>query len=437
MERQAVSPITAPPASIGHNRPTKPVTIDPKSFPDQSQRGDGIPCTIDNVRHMLDANSVTVRYDVMKKRTEIDVPWVTGTTENADSVAMTHIQSMASRYAMPTGMVPAVVHAIAEANSYNPIADWIGSKAWDGKDRLPEICNTITPREGYPSWLRDILITKWLLSAVAAVLMGHGFRCRGVLTLQGPQSMGKTSWGLRLINDAKLRERYIKVDHHLDAGSKDSLLGAVDHFICEIGELESTLKRDLAKLKGFLTSGFDKVRKPYAYAPSEYQRRTVFYATVNDAEFLIDRTGNARWWTIPCAHIEHQHDIDMQQVFAQLAVELEAGAEWWLTPEEEALLEQHNSRHRAVSVVREKVLEFLESDHLGGKVFTASEVLQHAGIERPTNPQAKECGAILRELYGESRRIKGRDKWRIPKPEIEELAETRDEDDDEFWDSQP
>ena len=46
--------------------------------------------------------------------------------------------------------------------------------------------------------------------------------------------------------------------------------------------------------------------------------------------------------------------------------------------------------------------------------MTAIEVLTAAGIDKPTNQQCKECGGILRELLGNPKRIKGRDKWRIP-----------------------
>ena len=75
---------------------------------------------------------------------------------------------------------------------------------------------------------------------------------------------------------------------------------------------------DMARLKGVLTRDFDKVRRPYARAESEYQRRTVFFASVNKPNFLVDMTGNTRWWTIPVSKINYEHGIDMQQVFAQL-----------------------------------------------------------------------------------------------------------------------
>lgn len=405
-----------PSSPYGHNRPKGPVEIDPASFPDQPTGHKGVLCTVDNVRHMLNENGVTVRYNVIKKRTEIDVPWLNRASENVDAVAMTHVQSLASRYGMPTGLVPQITEAIGEEQAYNPAADWIASRPWDGLDRIKDLCDTLVPREGYPLDLRNIVVRKWLLS-VAAAATQPDFRCRGVLTLQGGQGIGKTSWGLSLVNDAKLRKELIKVDHHLDPSSKDSQLGAIDHLIVEVGELDSSLRRDVARLKGFISSPTDKIRRPYGRVTVEYPRRTVFYATVNASDFLVDDTGNVRWWTIPCASINHAHGIDMQQVFAQCAAMVRDGEIWWLTPEEERLLEGQNSQHRSASVVRDRVMAALdmESDPPGEwRSMTPSELLEHVGFDRPTNSQAKECAALLRELLGESKRIRGRNVWRVP-----------------------
>jgi putative DNA primase/helicase len=214
-----------------------------------------------------------------------------------------------------------------------------------------------------------------------------------------------------------LKEAVLKLDHHLDAGNKDSLISAITHWVVEIGELDSSFKKDIARLKGFLTSDRDKVRRPYGRSDSEYPRRTVFCATVNDDNFLVDSTGNSRWWTIPVIAIIYRHDINMQQVFAQLATHLEDGMQWWLTSEEEALLELHNKKHRAVSVIRERILDALDLERIdesGLSAMTATQMLQSIDIKSPTNSQSKECASILRELLGEHKRIQGINKWRIP-----------------------
>lgn len=395
----------------------KPKRLDPQKFPDKPQGNNIPPTTIENIRYLLDTHGVTVRYNVIKKKLEIYLPGIATTDDNADNVKMSYLTSLAKLNGLSTGYVPEFVAVLADQDSYNPVAEWIERVPWDRKDRLPAYYNTLQTEPDFPIELKQTLMRKWLLSCVAAALKTHGFKCRGVLTLQGAQGLGKTSWGKSLINDPLLADSVIKTDHHLDSGNKDSLLTAVSHFIVEIGELDSSFKRDIARLKGFLTAEHDKVRRPYARTDSEYPRRTVFYATVNQGDFLVDNTGNSRWWTLPVIEIDHRHAIDMQQLFAQLAVEFRDGAEWWLSPDEERALAAQNEKHRHYSLVEDRLREVVDFEadiDAEREAMTASDILRMAGIANPTNAQAKECGGILRQAFGNPKRIHGRDKWRVP-----------------------
>jgi len=388
------------------------------NFPDQPRPGSNkLPVTIENVQHLLTCAGIEVRYNLIKKKDEITIPGHQGTPDNLDNVTLSKIVSLATKYGLPHGLVPDFVQVLADTNAYNPVADWIRSRAWDGVDRLEAVYATVVERPDYPAELKRVLIRKWLLSATAAAMKPSGYKGRGVLTLQGRQGIGKTSWVKSLVTDPKLREDVIKLDHHLDGGNKDSVLGAICNWIVEIGELESSFRKDIDRLKGFLTTDYDRVRRPYGKRESEYPRRTVFLATVNGEHFLSDPTGNTRWWTIAVDSLDFQHSIDFQQVYAQLAFELEGGAQWWLTSEEEEQLEAWNRRHRVVSAIAEKLADFIVLDPAyGAKVvsLTATEMLEVMGYERPTNPQAKECASALRELLGESKRINGINKWKVP-----------------------
>lgn len=417
-------------------RPYTEITrrLDTQAFPDQpiSTQG-GLPCTVQNIEYMINELGIVVRFNVITKKVEIRIPGHSGSVENAANTALTEINSLTIRHGISIGQVPAIIELLADRNLYNPVQVWIDSRPWDGVDRLPEICATLVTAEDFPLAFKDTLIRKWLLAAAAAALKPSGFRCRGVLTLQGAQGLGKTSWVRKLVSDLALCAEVVKLDHHLDGGNKDSLLSAIAHWIVEIGELESSFKRDIARLKGFLTNDIDKIRKPYAKAEVEHGRRTVFCATVNSYDFLVDGTGNARFWTLPLIDVDHEHNIDTQQLFAQMAASLRAGDQWWLTDEEEVQLAYRNARHRAFSPVLELLQGVIDFDAQPGddKVAkTATEVLKMAGVERPTNPQAKECGALLREHFGSPKRIRGRDKWQVP------LRSNQDRDDwfDEFSD---
>lgn len=388
-------------------------------FPNRPQGWNKVlPCTLPNVAYLLKTYRITVRYDNIKKKLRISIPGHTGTSDNADNTAITIINSLAALHGIAIGQVPAIVEAIGDRNLYNPVATWITSKPWDGQDRLPALFNTLKEREGFSAQLKRILVYKWLLSAVAAALMSKGFKARGVLTFQGKQGIGKTSWVMSLVPDAVLKDMVIKVDHHLDPHNKDSILGAITHWIVEIGELDSSFRKsDVARLKGVLTSDSDKVRRPYARTESEYQRRTVFCATVNEENFLVDHTGNTRWWTLPLQSIDFRHGIDMQQVFAQLAQDLNQDAQWWLTADEESLLEQHNSEHRTVSLMRERLMQKLDLSLIGkpnNPNMGSVQILTMLGYDRPTNGDTKELTALLREMLGSSKKVNGTQKWRMP-----------------------
>lgn len=379
------------------------------SFP-HPVRGKVIPTTIENVAYLMEEAGHTAAFNVIKKRTEI-------TDAGNCPVSINQIVSMAALHGLQTGLIHSFVEELAQLNPHNPVKNWILSKPWDGKDRLEAFYATVTVADDYPKHLKPILLKRWLLSAVAAVMKDRAFHARGVLTFQGGQGIGKTSWVASLVPDGPMRDGWVKLDHLLDPSNKDSITGAVEHWVVEIGELDSSFKRDIGRLKGFITNRGDKFRRPYARTEVEYDRRTVFAATVNEANFLVDTTGNNRFWTIAATAFEFDHGIDMQQLYAQLAVEFEAGEQWWLTHHEEASLNDYNQQHQAVSVVEDMVRGVINLDKVDDPKSvkkTASELLQQLGIKAPTNAQAREAGTVLRRLLGPPRRVNGRDKWSIP-----------------------
>ena len=400
--------------------------LNPKRLPDPP-KGDSaqLKATLANVYYLIEAYGVVVVYDEVKKKLFIGVPGHVGSADNQDNVALAYVHSLATLNGMATGQIGNQLLVIGDRNRINPVKEWIQRRPWDGMDRFEELAKTIQERKGYPPAMKKILLRKWLRSLVAAGLMVQGFRCRGVLVLQGPQSIGKGAWFQALVPDAVLSELVILLGHNLDPANKDSVTKAISHWIVELGELDSTFKKDIARVKGFLTSGSDKIRRPYGRLESEYPRRTVFCASVNDTCFLVDETGNSRFWTIAVESINYQHGIDMQQLFAQIAVEFHAGEQWWLTQDEEMQLALVNSDHRVVSMVRERLMAAINADapvDAKTEAMSAIDMLKEAGIDRPTNPQCKECASILRELYGDAKKVQGRYVWRVALADRDQLT---------------
>lgn len=214
------------------------------------------------------------------------------------------------------------------------------------------------------------------------------------------RGQGKTAWVKSLAPDEL---NVVLEGAVIDPNNKDTILNAVSHWLVELGELDATFRKaDIARLKSFVTTARDKLRQPYDRKPSEYQRRTVFFASVNEDRYLVDDTGNRRWWTVPVTRINYQHGLDMQQVWAELLEHYNNGAQWHLTPEEQDQLNQLNSDHEAVDPVEEMILNRFDWDYVGaGEEMTASEVLVAIGFDRPNRSQATHASKVLQKLTGQ------------------------------------
>lgn len=387
------------------------------SWPHMSDRGKPLN-TIPNLKCLLDHYGVVVRYDVIRKELIIRYPGQCGTVDNQRQVAMNTILSLCSLNSLPKADAPAFVMNVADQNPVNPVMEWITSKPWDGRDRLPELYNTLTVEPRYDTALRDLLMRRWLISAVAAAAMPSGFRSKGVLTLQGDQSLGKTAWFMALVPEEQ--RELLKVDATIDPNNRDSVASAVGHWLVELGELDSTFNRaDLARLKGFISSDYDLFRRPYARCEEKYPRKTVFMATVNRPEFLIDDTGNSRWWTVPVTAVNYQHGLDMQQLWAQVYSLFKAGERWWLTREEEQWLEGANDDHRQQTPIEEILLTRYDRTQPAIRAMTATEALIENGFDKPTRAQLNEAGKAMRTIFGEPRKTNGRKVFMVP-PRVDE-----------------
>ncbi len=393
--------------------------LDPSTFPHSKLLDGGkykMLYTMQNFQHMCESYNIPIHWNAISKETLIHIPGLSGVSANSNNTKIALLESLSMLNGMSHMMVAKYVHAMADRNPVNPILTWILSKEWDGIDRLPNLYETLETRDVYPQEFKNLLLHKWLLSLVAAASMSTGFYSRGILTLQGAQGIGKTSWFRSLIPAGILRDVSILTGHHLDPGNKDSVTTAIKHWIVEIGELDSSFKKDIARLKGFITQDKDSFRRPYAPTNSEYPRQTVFCASVNEENFLIDQTGNTRFWTLPVISIDYGHNIDMQQVYAQLYNELQDDPVWWLTSEQDRQLEELNQTYKAVSALEEQLLQAWNMDLPKDrrKYMSASEQLRFIGIRIPSNPQCRDCGAINRKYFGPPKKINGIMKWKVP-----------------------
>lgn len=388
------------PAPANDNQEPRKLPLDAKvnpfGFPHLTDKGQPLN-TVENLAYMLDQYGIRCRYNQVSKQVEVTVPGARYTADNAGNCAMAELTSLCARNRMPKSDLDAYVKLLADGCSFNPVADWITSKPWDGTSRLADLFATV--QADMDTTLKDALIYRWLLSAVAATFKQRGFSSHGVLVFTGKQGQGKTAWVKSLVPDDL---NVVLEGAVIDPNNKDTIINAVSHWLVELGELDATFRKtDIARLKSFVTTARDKLRQPYDRKPSEYQRRTVFFASVNEDRYLVDDTGNRRWWSVPATAVNYQHQLDMQQVWAELLTHYERGEQWWLTADEQDALNQLNTEHEPVDPVEEMVLQHFDWDRAGmGDDMTASEVLVAIGFDRPNRDQATHASKVLRKLTG-------------------------------------
>jgi putative DNA primase/helicase len=301
--------------------------------------------TIENFKTLINAYGIKIVRNVVSKRDRIILPGDKYLDETADASRLVRIESLitANNFGGNKRIGPDLCTEEASLNPYNPISEWVMSKSWDRIDRLQAMYDTIITPDHYQKEHKELFLRKWFISFIAAMEEPNGVFSKGVLIFQGQQSIGKTSWFKKLLPPPV--EEYFLEGATLDPTNKDSISRVTSHAIVELGEADSTMKKDVAAIKAFLTSNKDVFRPSYGRVDNRLPRRTVFCASVNDHEYLVDPTGNSRFWTIPVESINYKHDIDMQQFWAQIRTYYKAGEIWWLQQDEEQILNTCNEDH--------------------------------------------------------------------------------------------
>lgn len=375
---------------------------------------DGLPlCTIENLNILLRRMNTTVRYNVISKQVEILIASDWYTQDNQFNASLACINSEANKVGMPTKHINLFLLQIADKNQFNPVVTWVGSKPWDGISRIDRLAATI--ESPMSPEFKKVLLLKWLKQCIAAAYSPNGISPQGVMVFQGEQFKGKTRWFQSLVSP---RPELALTGHTLDVKNKDSILIALSYWLVELGELDATFSRsEISALKSHITQSVDKVRRPYAPAESVFPRRTSYFASVNEMQFLHDPTGNRRFWVIPVTGINHDHGIDMQQVWAEVLELYQADDVFYLNNEELCTLNFNNQDYTAHDPIEERILGAFDWNSTDEWEWaSATDVLIRCGIVNPTKSQTMSASRTIRKHNGNRhRKSNGRNLLAIPK----------------------
>ena len=302
----------------------------------------------------------------------------------------------------------ALVH-VAMETPYDPVREYLEHVAEHVPPTSIDYLSTCYLRpHDQPGTLYDAMLKATLIAAVRRIFE-PGSKHDSACVLMGPQGCGKSTFWRNLgglwFNDA-LR----------DISSKDDLMVLHRSWIMEWAELDHiTGRKHAGQVKAFLTQQTDTFRVPYGRSTESFPRRCVIVGSTNrDSGFLVDDTGNRRFWVIPVA-VQTQIPVDellleRDAIWSAAVAAYRAGEPNHLTRELSAQVDIENETYLVESPWMNTIRNYL--DHHGStEVITTEKLLSDAiskPVERQTRADQMQVASILRELgYERHREVKG------------------------------
>lgn len=252
-----------------------------------------------NLRHALDVLGISIKYDAILHQTDISgkclEPYL---KESYSAILPVFLYDELQHHlkGVTVDKIGGYINNITFSKSSvcNPILEMINGEQWDNTDRLGELFEIMHIDES--DELSRVLLRKWLMQCYCALHneLDNPFSVDEVLVLVGKQAFGKT----RLLEHLSLKRLYFGEGMCYDPRNKDSQIQAVSKWIVELGEIGSTMKKDINAVKAFISLSVDEYRVPYGKTPVKYARKTCFCGSTNDMRFLIDETGNRRFFAV-------------------------------------------------------------------------------------------------------------------------------------------
>jgi putative DNA primase/helicase len=305
-----------------------------------------------------------VRFNLLSQHVDFTraPPWPRGERAppmwcDTDDVCLLQFLQFRGIPARSTWGVMGALYACAQESSFHPVLEWLKSLTWDREPRLIEVLIEALGVAGEGRYLEAVL-PKFMLGAIARA-SNPGCKVDHTLVLVGAQGIGK-SRAVRILG------RPWCVEAHAAFGTSNAIDELAGAWIVEVSELAAIRRsRELEAVKAFLSRQVDHYRPPYGRRAIDVPRGCTFIATTNDPQFLIDWSGNRRFWPINCGAMNLELlEREREHLWAEAFARYQAGERWHLEPEIERLAGDVQEDHRVASELEQDVLDFLE-------VFTA------------------------------------------------------------------
>ncbi|MCS4486357.1 virulence-associated E family protein [Staphylococcus americanisciuri] len=308
-----------------------------------------------NVKGKIAFNEFTKQIECLGK-----VPWKTSNKtrqwqDGDDSSLRSYIEKIYDIH--HSGKTKDAIVSVALQNAYHPVRDYLSTLSWDGIPRLERL---FVKYLGVEDSEVNRVATRKALTAGVARVMEPGCKFDYMLTLYGPQGVGKSAI-LKKLGGAWFSDSLVSVT------GKEAYEALQGVWLMEMAELAATRKAEVEAIKHFISKQIDRFRVAYGHYIEDFPRQCIFIGTTNKVDFLRDETGGRRFWpmTVNPERVEAnwskltQNDID--QIWAEAKHYYEKGEELFLNPELEKQMREIQSSHTEDSPYVGIIDEFLKT----------------------------------------------------------------------------
>ena len=304
---------------------------------------------------------------------------------------------------------------VAKKNEFDPVREYLDRVAEEVPPvSIDHLATTYLRPQDEPGTLYDAMLRCTLIAAVRRIYK-PGSKHDAATVLMGPQGCGKSTFWRNLGGP-------FFSDALGDINNKDDLLLVGKAWIHEWGEIDRiTGKNHAGKIKAFLSRQTDSYRVPYGKAMEDFPRRSIIVGSTNrDTGFLVDDTGNRRFWVIP-VDVPGMIEVDgllleRDAIWSAAVAAYRSDAPNHLPRELESKVAEANLAYLVESPWLAPVREWLAMPKNAGTPITTEILLTDAigkPIERQSRADQMQIASILRELGLIKRRrsIDGVQKW--------------------------
>lgn len=350
--------------------------------------------------------------DVIKLR---DAPWGTkaGAWAEVDDLLMG--EWLVREHwlpSVPRGTLEEAVRMVAYRHGFHPVRQYLQQLVWDGSPRLSTWIRRTCLVED--EWDDKEPLQQYLARAGTYYLMGMcqrvlepGCKFDYMLVLESPEQGKGKSTLFRVLGGSWFADTGVVL------GDKDSYQQLQGRWVYEMGELDALSKAEITKVKQYIASQSDYFRASFDRRAREYPRQVVFGGTTNDDQYLVDSSGNRRFWPV---RVTRQVDLDWlrenrDQLFAEAVARLAAGKRFHPLPDEEKqFFVPQQEQRRVVGGIEEAIVAYLydERQRVGvsgenGTLVTTislNELLGRVGfsLDKQTDVVRKRAAAVMRRL---------------------------------------